>query len=100
MLAVEIHEQKRKGDFMIDYRYQTFLVLANSLNYAKTAQALSLSQPTITQHIHYLENDLEVKLFQNQGGNLVLTKKGNLLKTRLIVINDHIDDLLRSLTTK
>jgi hypothetical protein len=41
-----------------------------------------------------------VKLFQNQGGNLVLTKKGKLLKTRLIVINDHIDDLLRQLATK
>jgi len=28
---------------------------------------------------------------------LVLTKKGNLLKDRLVVINDHIDDLLRQL---
>ena len=84
---------------MIDYHYQTFLVLADSLDYAKTAQELCLSKPTITQHIHYLETDLEVKLFQNQGGNLVLTKKGNLLKDRLVVINDHIDDLLRSLAT-
>ena len=82
---------------MIDYHYQTFLVLADSLDYAKTAQELCLSKPTITQHIQYLETDLEVKLFQNQGGNLVLTKKGNLLKDRLVVINDHIDDLLRQL---
>ena len=82
---------------MIDYHYQTFLVLADTLDYAKTAQELCLSKPTITQHIHYLETDLEVKLFQNQGGNLVLTKKGNLLKDRLVVINDHIDDLLRQL---
>ena len=85
---------------MIDYHYQTFLVLADTLDYAKTAQELCLSKPTITQHIQYLETDLEVKLFQNQGGNLVLTKKGNLLKDRLIVINDHIDDLLRQIATK
>ena len=85
---------------MIDYHYQTFLVLADCLDYAKTAQELCLSKPAITQHIHYLENDLEVTLFQNQGGNLVLTKKGQLLKKRLIIINDHIDDLLRSLATK
>ena len=84
---------------MINYHYQTFLVLADTLDYAKTAQELCLSKPTITQHIHYLETDLEVTLFQNQGGNLVLTKKGNLLKDRLVVINDHIDDLLRSLAT-
>jgi len=80
---------------MIDYHYQTFLVLADCLNYANTAQELCLSKPAITQHIQYLETDLEVELFQNQGGNLALTKKGQLLKNRLIVINDHIDDLLR-----
>jgi len=85
---------------MIDYHYQTFLVLADTLDYAKTAQELCLSKPTITQHIHYLETDLEVKLVQNQGGNLVLTKKGQLLKSRLVIINDHIDDLLRQLATK
>ena len=85
---------------MIDYRYQTFLVLADSLDYAKTAQDLCLSKPAITQHIKYLETDLEVKLFHNQGGNLMLTKKGQLLKSRLVVINDHIDDLLRSLATE
>ena len=84
---------------MIDYHYQTFLVLADTLDYAKTAQELCLSKPTITQHIQYLEADLEVKLFQNQGGNLTLTKKGQLLKNRLIVINDHTEDLLRSLAT-
>ena len=84
---------------MIDYHYQTFLVLADTLDYAKTAQELCSSKPTITQHIQYLEADLEVKLFQNQGGNLTLTKKGQLLKNRLIVINDHIEDLLRSLAT-
>ena len=54
---------------MIDYRYQTFLVLADSLNYAKVEEELCLSKPAITQHIQYLETDLEVKLFQNQGGN-------------------------------
>ena len=85
---------------MIDYHYQTFLVLADSLDYAKTAQELCLSKPAVTQHIHYLETDLEVKLFHNQGGNLALTKKGQLLKNRLIVINDHIDDLLRQLAIK
>jgi DNA-binding transcriptional LysR family regulator len=63
---------------MIDYHYQTFLVLADCLDYAKTAQELCLSKPAVTQHIQYLETDLEVKLFQNQGGNLVLTKKGQL----------------------
>ena len=85
---------------MIDYRYQTFLVLADSLDYANVEEELCLSKQAITQHIRYLEEDLEVKLFKKQNGHLELTKKGNLLKNRLIVINDHIDDLLRALATK
>ena len=85
---------------MIDTRYQTFLALADSLDYSKTAQELYLSKLAITQHIQYLETDLEVKLFQNQDGNLVLTKKGQLLKSRLVIINDHIDALLRALATQ
>ena len=82
---------------MIDYHYQTFLVLADCLDYAKTAQELCLSKPAVTQHIHYLETDLEVTLFQNQGFNLKKKKKGQLLKNRLVVINEHIYDLLRQL---
>ena len=85
---------------MIAYRCQLFLILVDSLSYAQVEEELCLSKPAITQHIHYLETDLEVTLFQNQGGNLVLTKKGQLLKNRLIVINEHIDDLLRSLASK
>ena len=85
---------------MIDYRYQTFLVLADSLDYAKTAQELCLSKPAVTHHIQYLETDLEVKLFRIQGGNLVLTKKGNLLKERLVILHGHLDDFLRPFDTK
>ena len=85
---------------MIAYRCQLFLILVDSLSYAQVEEERCLSKSSIMQHIHYLETDLEVKLFQNQGGNLVLTKKGQLLKNRLIVINDHIDDLLRSLASK
>ena len=60
-------QKKRKGDFMLDYRYQTFLVLADHLNYTKAAAVLSLSQPTVTKHIQYLENDLGIKLFGAAG---------------------------------
>ena len=85
---------------MIDYHYQIFLVLADCLDYAKTAQELCLSKPAVTQHIQYLETDLEVKLFRNYGGNLAMVKKEQLLKKCLVVFNDQIDNLLRLLATK
>ena len=92
-------QKKRKGDFMLDYRYQTFLVLADHLNYTKAASVLSLSQPTVTKHIQFLENDLGIKLSQYQDRNLKLTRKGELLRERLVLINRQINDLLRTLTT-
>ena len=41
---------------MIDYRVKTFLTLCNFMNYRKTAQVLNMTQPAVTQHIHFLEN--------------------------------------------
>lgn len=40
---------------MIDYRVKTFLALCDFMNYRKTAQILNMTQPAVTQHIHFLE---------------------------------------------
>lgn len=85
---------------MLDYRYQTFLVLVEYLNYTKAAQILSISQPTVTKHIQYLESNLGVKLFHYQNRNLELTKKGELLRDHVILINRQINDLLHTLNTQ
>lgn len=61
---------------MLDYRIDTFLTLCESMNYRKTAEILHISQPAVTQQIHYLENQYGQKLFQirkppsgkNRGG--------------------------------
>lgn len=42
---------------MIDYRIKTFLVLCDTMNYRKTAEILNMTQPAVTQHIHFLENE-------------------------------------------
>ena len=41
---------------MIDSRMETFLTLCRVMNYRKTAELLNMTQPAVTQHIHYLEN--------------------------------------------
>lgn len=65
---------------MIDYRVKTFLTLCNFMNYRKTAQVLNMTQPAVTQHIHFLENQYGCKLFDYDRHNLRLTRKGELLK--------------------
>ncbi|WMJ22530.1 LysR family transcriptional regulator [Paludicola sp. MB14-C6] len=65
---------------MLDFRISTFLALCKTMSYTKTAILLNLTQPAVTQHIQYLENQYQVKLFQYIGKTLYLTKQGELLQ--------------------
>ena len=41
---------------MLDPRWNTFLVLCETMNYTRAAQRLCLTQPAVTHHIRYLED--------------------------------------------
>ena len=65
---------------MLDYRINTFLTLFDQMNYRKTAELLNMTQPGVTQHIHYLENHYGVKLFHYNGRQLTRTPEAQRLK--------------------
>lgn len=65
---------------MLDYRVHTFLKLYDEMNYRRTAEKLNMTQPGVTQHIHYLENYYGVKLFEYDGRTLFRTKNAERLK--------------------
>ena len=65
---------------MLDYRVQTFLTLYDEMNYRRTAEKLNMTQPGVTQHIHYLENYYGGKLFEYDGRTLSKTKQAEQLK--------------------
>ena len=65
---------------MLDYRVLTFLTLYDEMNYRRTAQKLNMTQPGVTQHIHYLEKYYGVKLFEYDGRQLKRTKQAEQLK--------------------
>lgn len=58
---------------MIDYRMDTFLLLCQLMNYRKTADALGITQPAVTQQIHFLERKYGQKLFIYQNSRLQKT---------------------------
>lgn len=64
---------------MLDFRYDTFLELCKVKNYTKAARSLHISQPTVTQHIHWLEEKYKEKLFYYDNKVLTLTKCGEQL---------------------
>lgn len=65
---------------MLDYRIDTFLMLYEQMNYHKTAEKLNMTQPGVTQHIHYLEHYYGVKLFEYNGRQLTRTNEAERLK--------------------
>ena len=64
---------------MLDFRYETFLTLCEIKNYTKTAEILHITQPAVTQHIKYLEERYDCKLFKYRNRKLNLTNEGKYL---------------------
>lgn len=74
---------------MLDPRWNTFLVLCETMNYTRAAERLCLTQPAVTHHIHYLEAHYGCRLFFYEGKVLHLTEAGLRLRefTRSMAYN-------------
>ncbi len=66
---------------MENFRLKVFRTVAEQLSFRKAAELLHLSQPAISQHIHALEEQAGLRLFDRAGaGNRVtLTSAGRVL---------------------
>ena len=80
----------------MDYRLDTFLAVCKNMNFTKTAEMLNITQPAVSQHIHYLENFYGVKLFSYEGKKLYLTNAGDILYQSAITMK-HDDLYLREM---
>lgn len=67
----------RRGWRILDLKLlRTFTVAARLLNFHQAAQRLYLAQPTVTQHVRLLEEELGSPLFLREGKRLRLTAAG------------------------
>ena len=81
---------------MIDTRVETFLDVCKTMNYTRTAENLNMTQPAVSQHIRYLEEFYQVKLFSYQNKKLELTSQGRYLKKYLETISHDVKYLQKS----
>ncbi len=82
---------------MLDYRYETFLILCETHSYTKTAQRLFVTQPTVTQHIQYLEHRYQTRLFEYKNKQLILTAKGRELYEYTLQLKHNADQAERAM---
>ena len=76
---------------MLDFRVYTFLAVCEYMNYTRAAEALHITQPAVSQHIRYLENMYQVKLFLAEGKKIHLSPAGErLLHAATTLKNDEV----------
>lgn len=61
---------------MTNRQIEIFIRLANNLSFAKTAEELYTTQPTITRELRNMENEIGVTLFKRDRHNVELTPAG------------------------
>ena len=81
---------------MLDFRMETFLAVCRHMNYTKAAQELNLTQPGVSQHIRWLEEQYGVKLFQYANKHLSLTEPGEKLRSVALTMKHDTQSLQRS----
>ena len=64
---------------MIDPKLKTVLSVAETLNITKSAKLLSLTQPSVSQHIKAVEETLGAKLFVRTNRGLKVTAEGQIV---------------------
>ena len=82
---------------MLDHRIDTFLTLCEHMNYRETAEILHISQPAVTQHIHFLEREYQCRLFTYENRRLIKTEAAQILEEYVRAMRFQENDIRRKL---
>ena len=64
---------------MIDSKLISLLEVNETGNFTRAAERLALTQPAVSQHIHALEQDLGVRIFDRANNRLRTTREGEIV---------------------
>ncbi len=64
---------------MLDIKLETLIEVCDKKNFTRAAEELKLTQPAVSQHIHALEQELQIKIFHRNKRDLKLTAEGEIV---------------------
>lgn len=73
---------------MLDFRTETFLTVCQTMNFTAAAKQLNITQPAVSQHIHFLEEQYDTSLFIYQNKQLSLTRSGEILRKHMLTMKN------------
>jgi len=77
---------------------QYFLMLCNELHFSQAAEKLGISQPTLSQQIRVLEDEIGVPLFDRIGKKTMKTEAGMILEKYTLEITQTIENAKNELS--
>ena len=75
------------------HQLRIFASVYKNRSFSKASKENHISQPTISEHIKNLENDLNCKLFDRLGRSIVPTKEAEILYPRALHIIENLEEL-------
>ena len=63
---------------MNERQFRYVVALAEKGSFSRAAEVLNVSQPSLSQYIKRIENEVGICLFERTGGNVRLTDAGSL----------------------
>ena len=63
--------------------YRIFKIVADEENLTRASEKLNISQPAVTKHIHNLEDELNIKLFNRTKYGIILTSDGKRIYSQI-----------------
>lgn len=82
---------------MLDFRTETFLTVYQTMNFTAAAKQLNITQPAVSQHIHFLEGQYHTSLFIYRNKQLFLTRSGEILRKHLLTMKNDEKAILEEL---
>ncbi len=85
---------------MLDFRTETFLTVCQTMNFTAAAKQLNVTQPAVSQHIHFLEEQYNTSLFIYRNKQLFLTHSGEILRKHLLTMKNDEKAIMEELKSR
>src|ERR1043166_8281595 len=85
---------------MLLSRLKTFSIAAACLNFRQAAEELHISQPSVSQQLKRLEEEIGKKLYVKVGRGIHLTDEGRLFLREAKAIIEHVEQLKNTFSSR